>query len=141
MKPNSKVPETLEVFAALTSFASNTWPLWRPNKDHFALTNDDSLSEFVYKIDKRNGIPSLHTLVTSVKQPCGCHNDASLNSKNHADVVCISIIEGEEQISCNAQQIKSIGDYKLHCPDFGEPLCNTHCLKLVKNLYGQKQAG
>jgi hypothetical protein len=40
----------------------------------------------------------MHLAVTSNHQPCVCHNDATTNSKDHPDVVCISIIEGEERI-------------------------------------------
>jgi hypothetical protein len=47
---------------------------------------------------------------------------ATPSKEDHPDVVCISIIEGEERISCNAQQRKSIDDYKLRCSAFGEPL-------------------
>jgi hypothetical protein len=90
------------------------------------LINDAGLSEFAQNIDPRDKIPSLHSAVTSNHQPCGCHNGASSNSKDHADVVCVSIIvEGEEQISCNAQQRKWIHDYKLRCSNFGEPLLTS----------------
>jgi hypothetical protein len=64
----------------------------------------------------------MHLAVTHKEHPCGCHNDASTNLKDHPDVVCISIIQGGERISCNAQQRKSINDYKLRCSDFGELL-------------------
>jgi hypothetical protein len=131
IKPNSTDPEIIEAFVALTSFASNTRPLWRPDKDHFALIDDAILMEFAHKIDPRNRIPSMHLAVTSNHQPCGCHNDATTNSKDHPDVVCISIIEGEKIISCNAQQRKSIDDYKLRCSDFGEPLL------AIEQVYGE----
>jgi hypothetical protein len=122
LKPNSTVLEVVDVFVALTTFATNTRPLWRPDKDHFASIDNDTLSEFAHKIDGRNGLLLLHLAVTSVEQPCGCHNDGSANSKTHSDVVCISIIDGHERISCNAQQRKSIDNYKLRCSDFGKPL-------------------
>ncbi len=44
------------------------------------------------------------------------------NRKTHANVVCISIIDGNQRILCNAQQRKSIDDYKLRCSEFGKPL-------------------
>jgi hypothetical protein len=111
IKPNSTELETVEAFVALTSFASNMWPLWRLDKNHFDLIDDAILSEFAKTINPWNKIPSLHSAVTSNHQPCRCHNDASSNLKEHADVVCILIIEGEEQISSNAQQRKLIDDY------------------------------
>jgi hypothetical protein len=64
----------------------------------------------------------MHSAVTNQEHPCGCHNDAATNSKDHPDVICILIIEGGERISCNAQQRKSIDDYKLRCSEFGGPL-------------------
>jgi hypothetical protein len=73
----------------------------------------------------------MHLAVTSNHQPCGCHNDATTNSKAHPDVVCISIIEGEKRISCNAQQRKSIDNCKLRCSDFGEPLL------AIEQVYGE----
>jgi hypothetical protein len=122
LKPNSTAPEIVNVFVTLTKFAANTRPAWRPHNDHFEMMDQEMLSEFAKQIDDRNGLPSLHLAVTSVEHPCGCHNDATTNSKKHADVVCISVIEGEERISCNAQQRKSIDDYKLRCSEFGKPL-------------------
>ena len=71
LKPNSTVREIVDVFVALTTFATNTRPLWRQDEDHFASIDDDTLSEFAQKIDQRNGLPSLHLAVTSVAQPCG----------------------------------------------------------------------
>ncbi len=73
----------------------------------------------------------MHLAVTNKEHPCGCHNDASTNSKDHPDVVCISIIQGGERISCNAQQRKSIDDYKLRCSDFGE------LLAAIEKVYGE----
>jgi hypothetical protein len=122
LKPNSKAGEIVDAFVALTSFAANSRPKWRPLDDHFARIKPEILAEFAHKIDKRNSLPSLHIAVTSVKHPCGCHNDGATNSKFHPDVVCISIIDGDERLSCNAQQRKSIDDYKLRCSDFGKPL-------------------
>jgi hypothetical protein len=91
LKPNSTVREIVDVFVALTTFASNTRPLWRRDNDHFASIDPDILTKFAHKIDGRNGLPLLHLAVTSVKQPCGCHNDGAANSKTHADVVCINM--------------------------------------------------
>jgi hypothetical protein len=122
LKPNSTEPEIVGVFVALTSFASNTRPLWRPDNNHFALIDAATLRDFAQTIHPRNKIPSMHLAVTNKEHPCGCHNDASTNSKDHPDVVCISIIQGGEQISCNAQQRKSIDDHKLQCSEFGELL-------------------
>jgi hypothetical protein len=39
-----------------------------------------------------------------------------------SDVLCASIIDGDKRILCNAQQRKSIDDYKLRCDDFEEAL-------------------
>ena len=79
LKPNSKLPEIVDVFRALTCFAESTQPLWRPGHGHFALVDPDVLSEFAHKIDSGNSIPSLHVAVTSTHDPCGCHNDGSTN--------------------------------------------------------------
>jgi hypothetical protein len=40
IKPNSSEPEIHGAFIALTTFASNTRPLWRPDKNHFALIDE-----------------------------------------------------------------------------------------------------
>jgi hypothetical protein len=104
LKPNSTEPEIVGVLVALTSFTSNTRPLWRPDNNHFALIDAATLKDFAQTIHPRNKIPSMHLAVTNKEHPCGCHNDASTNSRDHPDVVYISIIQGGEQISCNAQQ-------------------------------------
>jgi hypothetical protein len=52
MKPNSKVPQIIDVLVPLTSFDMNTPLLWRPIEDHFALIDEDSLSEFAHKIEE-----------------------------------------------------------------------------------------
>jgi hypothetical protein len=57
-----------------------------------------------------------------MERPCQCHNSDSLNSKIHPDVLCISVLDGETHVSCNAQQQKSINDYNLCCSDFEEAL-------------------
>ena len=41
------------------------------------------------------------------------------------------LFEGEKRISCNAQQRKSIDDYKLRCSNFGEPLL------AIEQVYGE----
>jgi hypothetical protein len=122
LKPNSTEPEIVGAFVALTTFASNTRPSWRLDNNHFALIDAATLKEFAQKIPPLNKILSMHSAVTNQEHPCGCHNDAATNSKDHPEVVCISIIEGEERISCNVQQRKSIDDYKLRCSEFGGPL-------------------
>jgi hypothetical protein len=122
LKPNSTEPEIVGAFVALATFASNMRPLWRLDNNHFALIDAATLKEFAQKMHPLNQMPSMHSVVTNQEHPCGCHNDAATNSKDQPDVGCISIIEGEEQISCNAQQRKSIDDYKLRCSEFGGPL-------------------
>jgi hypothetical protein len=52
IKPMSTVPEIVDVFVAHTTFASNMRPSWRPDENHFALMDDDILSEFAHKIDE-----------------------------------------------------------------------------------------
>jgi hypothetical protein len=49
IKPNSTEPEIHGAFIALTTFASNTRPLRRPDKSHFALIGDANLTEFAQK--------------------------------------------------------------------------------------------
>jgi hypothetical protein len=115
LKPNSTEPEIVGAFIALATFASNTLLLWRLDNNHFALINAATLKEFAQTIHPLNKIPSMHSAVTNQEHPCGCHNDAATNSKDHPDVVCTSIIKVEEQISYNAQQRKSIHDNKLRC--------------------------
>jgi hypothetical protein len=85
------------------------------------------------KFDERNNLPSLHAAVTFVEQPCGCHNDGSSNSKIHPNVVCISIIYGDTQISCNAQQRKLIEDYRIRCTEFGKPIL------AMEKVYGKME--
>jgi hypothetical protein len=97
LKPNSAEPEIVGAFVTLTSFASNTRPLWRPDNNHFALIDAATLKDFTQTIHPRNKIPSMHLAVTNKEHPCGCHNDASTNSKDHPDVVYISIIQGGEE--------------------------------------------
>jgi hypothetical protein len=46
IKQNSTEPEIVGAFVALTTFASSTRPLWRPDKNHFALIDDTILKEF-----------------------------------------------------------------------------------------------
>ena len=122
LKPNSKEPEIVDVFLALTCFADSTRPLWRTDHPHFAMLDSEMMIEFAQKIHARYGLPSLHLAVTSVDNPCGCHNDGSTNSKNYPDVVCISVIEDNVRLSCNVQQRKSIDNYKIRCSEFGQPL-------------------
>jgi hypothetical protein len=122
LKENSKTPEIVDAFVALALFGSKTRPLWRLQKEHFSRITADVLSQFAGKINKKNKLTSLHTAITSIHRPCGCHNDGETNSKIHPNVPCASIIGGEERISCNAQQRKSIDDYKLRCDDFEEAL-------------------
>ncbi len=122
LKPNSLEPDIIHVFVTLTNFGSNTRPRWRLDEDHFASMDPIGLSEFSQKIDERNKLPSLHLATTSLEQPCGCHNDGSSNSKIHSDVVCVAIIDGDSRISCNAQQRKSIDDYRICCTEFGKPI-------------------
>jgi hypothetical protein len=64
LKPNSTESEIVEVFLALTSFAMDTHPLWREDKDHFASMDPKLLSEFAETIDPCNGMSSLHLAVT-----------------------------------------------------------------------------
>jgi hypothetical protein len=71
IKPNSTEPEIVGAFVALTTFASSTRPLWRPDKNHFALIDDAILTEFAKQIDPGNKTPSMHSAVTSNHQPCG----------------------------------------------------------------------
>jgi hypothetical protein len=131
LKPNSTEPEIVGAFVALTTLASNTRPLWRLDNNHFALIDATTLKEFAQTIHPLNKIPSMHSAVTNQEHPCGCHNDAATNSEDHPDVVCISIIEGEEQISCNSQQRKSIDDYKLRFSESGGPLL------AIERVYGE----
>jgi hypothetical protein len=60
LKSNSRPPEIVDAFVALTSFAKHTQPLWRPKDDHFALNDPNILAEFAHKINVNNSIPSLH---------------------------------------------------------------------------------
>jgi hypothetical protein len=50
IKPNSTEPKILDVFAALASFASNTRPLSRPDKNHFASIDDDICHSLLTKL-------------------------------------------------------------------------------------------
>jgi hypothetical protein len=122
LKENSKAPEIVDAFVALTLFGSKTRPSCRLHEEHFSQIAADVLSHFAGEINKTNKLSSLHTAITSIHQPCGCHNDGTTNSKIHPDFLCASIIDGDKRISCNAQQRKSIDDYKLRCDDFEEAL-------------------
>jgi hypothetical protein len=59
LKLNSTKPEIVGAFVALTSFASNTRPLWRPDNDHFTSINAVTLKEFSQKIHLTYKIPSM----------------------------------------------------------------------------------
>jgi hypothetical protein len=130
LKENSKTPEIVDAFVALTLFGSKTRNLlWRLHKENFSQIATDVLSQFPGKINNKNKVTSLHTAITSIHQPCVCHNDGATNSKIHPYVLCASIIDGDNRISCNAQQRKSIDDYKLRCDDFEE------ALTAIKHVY------
>jgi hypothetical protein len=118
LKPTSKVPEIVEVFVRLTTFAASNRPSWRLHDDYFSMFNPNILSEFSNKIDHRNGLPSLHLAVTCVERPCQCRNNCFMNSKIHPDLLCIYGLDGDTRVSFNAQQRKSIYHYKIRCPDF-----------------------
>jgi hypothetical protein len=50
IKSNSTEPEIVGAFVALTTFASSTRPLWRPDKNHFALIDGAILTEFAQNL-------------------------------------------------------------------------------------------
>jgi hypothetical protein len=70
LKPTSKVPEIIDVFVTLTTFAASNQPSWRLHDDYFSTFDPEILSEFSNKIDSQNGLPSLHLAVTCVEHPC-----------------------------------------------------------------------
>jgi hypothetical protein len=55
-------------------------PAWRPNRPAFESLDPEIISQFAHKIDKNICLPSLHFPVTSIGQPCGCHNNRPANS-------------------------------------------------------------
>ena len=122
MKNNTRLPEIKRAFVTISDLAQDFRPRWRPGGDPFEYMDETTRFEFAQAIHERNFLESLHPAVTTIDRQCGCHNDNHVNSNILSDVYCLSIVVDEQRLSINAQQRKSIDDYKLRTSDQGELL-------------------